>query len=143
MRQTRAGALCINARGYASGNAIAPGSSIGAARSGAIHKDRFTRMKAIIDSLNWLSDQDWNWWPLLTLRPSKHEPITDGIVLKLTTFFGTLSGLAIIVIAKHHTSVGRMLIDITIGWAAFFSIYRTTFVPAWNARARRLADERT
>jgi len=100
-------------------------------------------MKPIIDSLNWLSDQDWNWWPLLKLRPAKHDIITDRIALKLTAVFGTIAGLAIVVIAKHYTSAERILIDIAIGWAAFYAIYRTTFVPAWNARARRLGNERT
>jgi len=99
-------------------------------------------MKPIIDSLNWLSDQDWNWWPLLKLRPSQHDRITDRVVLKLTAFFGTLSGLAIVAIARHYSSAEHVLIDMAIGWAAFYAIYRVTFVPAWNVRARRLADRR-
>lgn len=30
-------------------------------------------------------------------------------------------------------------IDVVVGWVLYFAIYRATFVPAWNARARSWA----
>ncbi|MCU7918682.1 MAG: hypothetical protein KZQ95_10035 [Candidatus Thiodiazotropha sp. (ex Epidulcina cf. delphinae)] len=95
-------------------------------------------MKLIVDGLNWLSDQDWGWWPMLKYRPRKDEAISNKLVLKLTPFFGTLSGLTIAAIAQHFLVVSYLLLDIGIGWVAFFAIYRVTFVPAWNSRARGL-----
>lgn len=95
-------------------------------------------MKRIIDALNWLSDQDWGWWPLLIFRPQKSEIISNLQVLKMTPVFGSLSGLLIAAIAQDLLSMPNLLIDIAIGWVAYFVIYRTTFVPAWNSRARSL-----
>jgi len=98
-------------------------------------------MKPIIDALNWLSDQDWGWWPLLKYRPPKSEIISNVLVAKLTPLFGTLSGLAIAAIAQHLRSVPYLSLDIAIGWVAYFVIYRASFVPAWNSRARSLRGE--
>ena len=92
-------------------------------------------MNPIIDALNWLSDQDWGWWPLLKYRPPKDEVISNALVLKLTPVFGTLSGLVVAAIAQHLKSIPYLLLDILIGWVAYIVIYRASFVPAWNSRA--------
>ena len=95
-------------------------------------------MNKLVDVLNWLSDQDWEWWPLVGLRPPKDEDISNLLVLRLTPFFGTLSGLAIAGVAGHLRSPPHLLLDLVIGWVAFFVLYRASFAPAWNARARSL-----
>jgi hypothetical protein len=96
-------------------------------------------MNRIINILNWLSDQDWGWWPLLKFRPNKNQFITTKMVLQMTPVFGTLSGLAIAVVAQHLFSIQYLAIDVVVGWVLYFAIYRATFVPAWNARARSWA----
>jgi hypothetical protein len=98
-------------------------------------------VKAVMEALNWLSDLDWGWWPLLRLRPEKSEQMTSRLVLRLTPLFGTLAGLAIAAIAQHLASITHLLLDIAIGWIAFFVIQRGVFAPAWNARARKLAGD--
>lgn len=105
------------------------------------HPRRHEQMNRIIDTLNWLSDQDWEWWPLLRCRPDKNQFITTWLVLKMTPVFGTLSGLAITAIAQHLASIQHLLLDVAAGWVLYFMIYRATFAPAWNARARSLRVE--
>lgn len=95
-------------------------------------------MRRIAVALNWLSDQDWSWWPLVKYRPAKERVISNILVLKMTPLFGTLSGLAIAVIARHLPSLAYVLVDIAVGWIAYFVIFRASFVPAWNSRARSL-----
>jgi len=92
-------------------------------------------MRWIVDGLNWLSDQDWGWWPMLKYRPRKDELISNRLVLKLTPMFGTLSGLTIAFVAGHILSVRYLVVDIAVGWIAYFALYRAIFVPAWNSRA--------
>jgi hypothetical protein len=95
-------------------------------------------MKALIDFMNWLTDMDWGWWPLLSARPSKEKPIDSIVLAKITPFFGTLTGLLIAVIANHFTSLRRVLVDVGLAWVLFFIGYRLTFAIAWNSRARLL-----
>jgi hypothetical protein len=95
-------------------------------------------MNPIIDALNWLSDQDWSWWPLLRYRPPKNRMISNTLVFKLTPFFGSLSGLAIAAIAQHFHSLTYLFLDIVVGWIAYFVIFRAIFVSAWNYRARSI-----
>lgn len=108
------------------GGCILPGAS---PRVGCIE------MRWIVDGLNWLSDQDWGWWPMLKYRPRKDELISNRLVLKLTPMFGTLSGLTIAFVAGHILSVRYLVVDIAVGWIAYFALYRAIFVPAWNSRA--------
>ena len=100
-------------------------------------------MKALIDLLNRLSDQDWEWWPLVRLRPPQDEDISSRLVMRLTPFFGTLSGLAIAAVAGHLLSVHYLLLELVVGWVAFFVLYRISFAPAWNVRARSLRSKET
>ena len=95
-------------------------------------------MKVVIDFMNWLTDMDWGWWPLLSARPSKERPIDIVVLAKITPFFGTLAGLLIAVIANHFTSLRRVLVDVGLAWVLFFIGYRLTFAIAWNSRARLL-----
>jgi hypothetical protein len=95
-------------------------------------------MKALINFMNWLTDMDWGWWPLLRARPPKDRPINSAVLLKITPFFGTVAGLAIAVIERHLASPVWVAADLLFGWLGFFIGYRLTFALAWNSRARLL-----
>jgi len=96
-------------------------------------------MKALVKLMNWLTDMDWGWWPLLSARPPKDRPIDSAVVAKITPFFGTGAGLLIAVIEHHLASPLRVALDVLVGGAAFFILYRFTFALAWNSRARLLS----
>ena len=98
--------------------------------------------KAVIDFMNWLTDMDLGWWPLLRLRPSMDQDIDSIVVLKLTPFFGTVCGVlvgSIIAIDSPELRSPMLFIAAFIyGCLTFFILYRFTFALAWNSRARTL-----
>jgi len=96
------------------------------------------KMNPIINFMNWLTDMDWGWWPLLRFRPPKDEYIDNIVVLKITPFFGTVFGILIAIIWNHLHSPARIFLDVLNTWVLFFILYRITFAPAWNSRARIL-----
>ena len=96
-------------------------------------------MNALVKFLNWLTDMDWGWWPLLSMRPPRDKPINSAILLKITPCFGTIVGLAVAAIKHHLRSPARIAVDVLIAWLAFFVLYRFTFAVAWNSRARILS----
>jgi len=95
-------------------------------------------MNKLVDILNALADMDWGWWPLLRYRPPKHKDIDSVVILKLTPYFGTLTGLLIAYSAQQFNMPVSLIIYIGIGWFSFFILYRVAFAPAWNSRARKL-----
>ncbi|MDP2984206.1 MAG: hypothetical protein Q8O92_12865 [Candidatus Latescibacter sp.] len=99
-------------------------------------------MKAIINFLNLLTDTDWFWSPLLRFRPPKDKNIGSIVVLKITPFIGTVAGIIFAAIQHHLQSPTHFIVDVMFGWVAFFIIYRITFAPAWNSRARMLRQNR-
>jgi len=103
--------------------------------------DRSANMTDRIEQyLNWLSDKDWGWWPVLNLRPQKNEHINNLTQLKITSIFGTVSGLVIIALLLINKSEVQ-LIDIPVIWliglVLYFFIYKYTFAACWNRRANR------
>ena len=99
-------------------------------------------MKAIINFMNWLTDMDWAWWPILRFRPSKDKDIDSIVVLKVTSVFGTALGIIIAATEYHRLSPAYFIVIVMISWVAFFIIYRITFALAWNSRARLLRKNR-
>ena len=95
-------------------------------------------MKALIDFMNWLTDMDWGWWPLLSTRPPREKPIDVPVLARITPFFGTVLGLLIALIGHHLASPVRIALDLVLGWVVFFTGYRLTFAVAWNSRAKLL-----
>jgi hypothetical protein len=95
-------------------------------------------MKALIDFMNWLTDMDWGWWPLLSARPLRQNPIGVTVLAKITPFFGTVLGLLLFVIGQRPPSPVWIPVDLVLGWVGFFICYRLTFAVAWNSRARLL-----
>src|ERR1051326_4510674 len=98
-------------------------------------------MQSLENFLNSLNDQDWGWWPLVCLRPQKHRNLDARTVLRLTAFFGPLSG-AFAFVSDRPFSVGELTLlnlaaHVFLACVVFFLLYKFTFALAWNRRARR------
>ena len=98
-------------------------------------------MNKIISVMNWLTDMDWSWWPLLRCRPAKNEYIDNLVVLKITPFFGTIAGLIPISMMNNFDDLKVVIFFLLFGWVGFFILYRLTFSIAWNIRANSLKNE--
>ena len=88
--------------------------------------------------MNALTDMDWGWWPLLKHRPPQEQRIDAGVLLKITPFFGTITGVLIALATHRANNAATLTICIAAGWIAFFILYRLTFAIAWNYRAKQL-----
>jgi hypothetical protein len=95
-------------------------------------------MRALVDFMNWLTDMDWGWWPILSARPSRDKPINSAVLFKITPYFGTATGLVIAIFEHHLNSLVRLATDVLVGWVGFFILYRFTFALAWNSRVKLL-----
>jgi hypothetical protein len=94
--------------------------------------------------LNWVSDQDTQWWPFLFLRPEAHElmstPRVAALAALLGVFCGMLANFALIWSGRAaELHVATLPLCASVG---FFLFYRATFAYSWNRRARRLAPPR-
>ena len=94
----------------------------------------------IVNFLNWLTDMDWGWWPLLKHRPEKHEYIDSKVLFKITPMFGTVTGLLFMFITNTVNDLMYASICMLAGWVLFFVGYRVTFSVAWNIRADSLKN---
>lgn len=88
-------------------------------------------------------DQDHNWWPLLSLRPERAQPLGALRTWTLATLLGLPLGLlANIIIAllarviSGAPPAGWLLPVMIIGLNGL--ALQLTLVPAWNRRAQRL-----
>ena len=105
------------------------------------------------DILNWVSDQDHQWWPFLFLRPEQNQRMSALRVLAVScllgTFAGMLANVAIALTAARATE--RLSVLALPPWltlplassALFFLFFRYTFASSWNRRAERLRVGRT
>lgn len=101
-------------------------------------------MRSLEDFLNWLTDMDSGWWPLLHLRPQKNQDIDNRALFKITLCFGLIPGVGLFLLGSFGPrSVNSFIISIVAGWIAFFLIYKVTCAAAWNRRARRLRSGET
>ena len=109
-------------------------------------------MQWLEDALNWLSDQDWGWWPMLFLRPQKHEKMTFSRILKIAVYYGTLGAVfAGIPLTMRYQRCGCLWFDnapLTFLAIAFY-MYAGIFIwckflsaIAWNRRAARLQKQK-
>ena len=97
-------------------------------------------------SLNALADMDWGWWPLLRLRPQRHERMTTGRVALISVAFSTLLTIAVFSAIALRSGItpdfwARFTLVALASPPTFFVIYRLTFAVAWNVRAERLHRE--
>jgi hypothetical protein len=98
-------------------------------------------MDRLENFMNYLTDMDWGWWPVLSLRPSKNKDIDNLVLFKLTLLFGTLCGLIIWLVNIWITKVVTWSVSaiiFLIGWSLFFLLFKFTFAYFWNRRANRL-----
>jgi hypothetical protein len=108
--------------------------------------NRFDHLEAM---LNWVSDQDLQWWPFLFLRPPQNERLGTRRVAAVSAlfglFFGMLTNVALVLAnprAGSELSVFALPAWLTLPVATsvlFFAFFRVTFAASWNRRARRLA----
>ena len=98
-------------------------------------------MRKLEEVMNWLTDMDWGWWPVLTLRPPKERDIDNIVLVKMTTWFGTVIAIIVLLLRFRRTHIltaGEIVGSILFGWIVFFILYKFTFAIFWNRRARRL-----
>jgi hypothetical protein len=97
--------------------------------------------RPIEDFLNWLSDQDWGWWPVIHLRPPKDERMTMAIVLKLSLLALLPFGLMTFYFYRRLGIYGSAMVVLVLD--LFFVANAGIFATAWNRRAARLQGSRT
>jgi hypothetical protein len=96
--------------------------------------------------MNWLTDMDWGWWPVLFLRPPQDKDMDNRVLLKMTLFSGSVVGLLFLLVVVFGATEALTLSDVIFaiilcllaGWVLFFVVYKLTFAYFWNRRARRL-----
>jgi hypothetical protein len=91
--------------------------------------------------LTYVADQNWTWWPMLHLRPSVQNKITNVIVLKTSLFFGPLTGFLIILLdicINNKLSIFRSIFIVIVSWLLFIILSKLTIAFFWNRRATRL-----
>ncbi|HEY3497852.1 MAG TPA: hypothetical protein VGK73_24305 [Polyangiaceae bacterium] len=106
------------------------------------------RRDRLEETLNWVSDQDLQWWPFLFLRPAQHETMSSRRVAMVAALIGTFAGmLANVAIALTSVrAAARLSLFGLPAWLTmpvattllFFVFFRATFAASWNRRARRL-----
>jgi hypothetical protein len=107
---------------------------------------RFDHLEAM---LNWVSDQDAQWWPFLFLRPAQHERLGTRRVVAVSMLLGVFFGMLVNVVVAWTSPGGPSKLGVlafppwlTLPIATsvlFFAFFRVTFAVSWNRRARRLA----
>lgn len=103
-------------------------------------------MQQLEDFVNSLTDQNWGWWPVLSLRPPKDSDIDNLTLLKMTCFLGPATGLVMLLFRVRNLealTLQRIALHVVLGCAIFFVLYKFTFAFFWNRRARRLRAEAT
>jgi hypothetical protein len=107
--------------------------------------NRFDHVEAM---LNWVSDQDLQWWPFLFLRPAQDERLGTRRVAAVSALFGLFFGMltnVVIVLTNSRAAAGLSVFALP-AWLTlpiatsvlFFAFFRLTFAASWNRRARRL-----
>lgn len=93
------------------------------------------------DRVNALSDQDWAWWPLLTLRPPREETLSQARLLVIALVFGGACAVASALLywllfdpplVVAAVSIAAVTLSLFYA-AAYFTLYRS-----WNHRAVQL-----
>lgn len=90
---------------------------------------------------NHLSDMDWGWWPLRSLRPARDQEISQSLILKLCAVHATVLGLLFAGLyywRMPDATLGGAVKAFLFGWFLFYLCYKYLCVPFWNRRARRL-----
>jgi hypothetical protein len=98
-------------------------------------------MQKLENFMNWLSDKDRAWWPLVSMRPPKNTNIDDFLLLKITCFFGPATAVLMFIPSigmLEAVTLKLIVIVMALACSGFFVGYKLTFAYFWNRRARRL-----
>jgi hypothetical protein len=109
-------------------------------------------MRRIEDFMNWLTDMDWGWQPVVSWRPPKDRDIDSRLIFKLSLLFGCIPSLIVTLgfALEHMRTLTRSQDMILAIWGCgfivlapvfFFVVYKFTFAWFWNRRARRLRND--
>ena len=93
------------------------------------------------DRINALSDQDWAWWPLLSLRPRRDEALSEARLFLIAILFGGLCATAAVALLWLLFGPPLPLAAASIAavtFALFYLAARLTLFRSWNRRAARL-----
>jgi len=108
----------------------------------ACYKNEASVMEQIEHFMNWMTDMDWGWWPVVRLRPQKERDIDNKVLLQISPIYGTPAGLLLFFLFSGHPRTIFTLIilplAVLVGWGLFFITYKSTFAYFWNRRASRL-----
>jgi hypothetical protein len=101
-------------------------------------QDTSSRFDHVEAMLNWVSDQDLQWWPFLFLRPAQNERFGTRRVAAVSNIVMVLMN------SRAASELGVLALPpwLTLPLATsvlFFAFFRVTFAASWNRRARRLA----
>jgi hypothetical protein len=109
-------------------------------------------MQWLENAINWVSDQDWAWWPMLFLRPAKNEVMTTARIWKIAVYVGTLTVaiVALPYIVRFLRCDCVLFNNPQLTFLAFtffiytiiFIMYRFMVATAWNRRALRLQKQK-
>ncbi|TDR46639.1 hypothetical protein DFR29_103175 [Tahibacter aquaticus] len=96
------------------------------------------------DRVNALSDQDWAWWPLLSLRPLREQALSHARLLQIVLGFGGVCAcfsvlLYWLLFDTPDWLVAASLAGVTV--ALFYAAARLTLYRSWNRRAARLRSD--
>jgi hypothetical protein len=115
-----------------------------------VNDEPSSRLDDLENMLNWVNDQDHQWWPFLFLRPAPHEAMRSrrvaAVALLNGFFFGMLANLAVAFTDPSHAHalrLGALPTWLTLPLATsvlFFVFFRLTFAYTWNRRAHRLSQ---
>ena len=97
------------------------------------------------DRINALSDQDWAWWPLLSLRPPRDEALSEARLFLIAILFGGLCAAAAVALLWVLFGPPLPLAAASIAAVTFTLFYlaaRFTLFRSWNRRAARLGAVR-
>ncbi len=97
------------------------------------------------DRINALSDQDWAWWPLLSLRPPRDEALSEARLFLIAILFGGLCAAAAVALLWLLFGPPLPLAAASIAavtFALFYLAARLTLFRSWNRRAARLGAAR-
>ena len=104
-------------------------------------------MNKLEDFMNALTDMDWGWWPVVSLRPKKHEDIDNRVLLQISPIFGSVLGLILLYLReiRHGATFDLVVLFayLLFGVITFFILYKVTFAYFWNRRAERLRTKKS
>ena len=98
-------------------------------------------MRRIESMINWLTDIDWMWWPLLSLRPKRTDRFSPRLKVLLSIMVVVI-GHGVVIIFR--VSGGK---SVPLGVAAVITVvllilafaWFSLVARCWNNRAARLA----